>query len=351
MLAGFFGPVIPDAWPIQCYVGAVNRRQALLAVTAAACSPAASVPAAAPFPMRRGVNLGNALEAPNEGDWGYRIETAHLDAIADAGFDGIRLPVRWDAHAGGEAPFAIAPEFYDRVDAIVEYALARGLKVQLDSHHYDALIAEPEAHRDRFLALWRQIARHYRRAPSGLIFEPFNEPNGDHWRGARLRELQRQVLIAIRDSNPDRLVVLGPGNWNAIDALADWTPPEDAHIAVSVHYYEPHAFTHQNAEWLGENAPRFERAWGEDRDLEAIAQHAARAAAWAEQHGFALQLGEFGVNRALPLSQRALWTRTVRRAFEAEGAAWCAWDFAGAFPIWDRERRAFVPEMLDALLS
>jgi hypothetical protein len=29
---------------------------------------------------------------------------------------------------------------------------------------------------------------------------------------------------------------------------------------------------------------------------------------------------------------------------------WCAWDFAGAFPIWDRERGAFIPEMLDALL-
>lgn len=329
----------------------MNRRQALLAAAAAACSPAASGPPAAPFPLRRGVNLGNALEAPNEGDWGYRIETVHLDAIAAAGFDGVRLPVRWDAHADAVPPFAIAPDFFDRVDGIAEHALSRGLKVQLDNHHYDALIDEPEAHRDRFLALWRQIARHYRRAPAGLIFEPFNEPNGDYWRGERLAELQRQVLIAIRDSNAERLVVLGPGQWNAIDALSDWRPPEDSNIAVSVHYYAPHTFTHQGAEWLGETAPSFGRAWGLDGDIEAIARHATRAADWAAQHGLALQLGEFGVNRALPPAQRALWSRTVRRAFEAEGAAWCVWDFAGAFPIWDREAGRFIPEMLDALLG
>jgi len=42
--------------------------------------------------MRRGVNLGNALEAPHEGDWGYTIAPDHLIAIAGAGFDGVRLP-------------------------------------------------------------------------------------------------------------------------------------------------------------------------------------------------------------------------------------------------------------------
>lgn len=300
--------------------------------------------------MRRGVNLGNALEAPNEGDWGYRIELPHLDAIAAAGFDGVRLPVRWDAHANSAPPFAIAPAFFDRVDEIVEHALGAGLKVQLNCHHYDALVLEPEAHRDRFLALWRQIARHYRRAPPGLMFEPFNEPNGDHWRGRRLTDLQRQVLIAIRDSNADRLVVLGPGNWQNIDALDDWTPPDDPNIAISVHYYEPHAFTHQDAEWLDE-APNFGRAWGEDRDLEAITRDVARAARGTAQRGYALQLGEFGVNQALPLAQRALWTRLVRQAWEHDGAAWCVWDFAGAFPIWDRESGAFIPEMLDALFG
>src|SRR6218665_1336144 len=110
----------------------MNRRDFLLGAAAvAACSPEAQSQApVAPFPMRRGVNLGNALEAPNEGDWGYRIELPHLDAIRDAGFDGIRLPVRWDAHAGSAPPYAISGNFWRRIDEIVEHALGLDLKVQ-----------------------------------------------------------------------------------------------------------------------------------------------------------------------------------------------------------------------------
>lgn len=327
----------------------MNRRGLLLgAASLAACGSAAGQPA--PFPMRKGVNLGNALEAPEEGEWGYRIEAGHLAAIAEAGFDGVRLPVRWHAHTEAAVPFVIAPAFLDRVDEVIAAALAEGLYVQLDCHHYDALLTTPDSERARFLSIWRQVSEYFSGAPEALLFEPLNEPHGERWRGARLTSLQAEVLGVIRESNPARLIVLGPGNWQNIDALADWAAPAAANIAVSVHYYEPHDFTHQNAEWLGANAPRFDRAWGGPGDQQEIARHAQRAANWARASGLALQLGEFGVNAAAPLRQRAAWTRAVRQSFEDLGAAWCAWDFAGAFPIWDRDAGVFIPEMVEALV-
>ena len=329
----------------------VNRRDVLLGASAlAACARAeAPAPAPAPFPIRRGVNLGNALEAPNEGDWGYRIELEHLNAIRDAGFDGVRLPVRFDVHAGSAPPYAFGGDFWRRIDEIVEHALQVGLKVQLDMHHYERLIAEPERQRARFLGMWALIAHHFRGAPEGLILEPLNEPFGDYWTGARLRALQADVLEVIRRRDRGRLVVFGPSRWNAIDALSDWRPPEGERIAVSVHYYEPHAFTHQNAEWLGADAPRYDRTWGTDEDVRAVQAHIERAARWGRERGVAMQLGEFGVNRAVPLAQRALWTRIVREACDAHGIGWCVWDFAGAFPLWDRERGAWIEEMRAAL--
>lgn len=334
----------------------MNRREIIVGAAAlAACSQnAESQPAAAPFPMRRGVNLGNALEAPNEGDWGYRIEDEHLRAIADAGFDGIRLPVRWDAHAGEAlASGSIDPNFLARVDQVLERALAAGLKVQLDLHHYEDLISSgmDSPHRARFLGIWDQLAQHYRDMPPELMFEPFNEPNGPQWGNAALMAMQQQVVDVIRARNPERLIVLGPGNWQNIDALRDWRPPEGGNIAVSVHYYEPHAFTHQNAEWLGANAPRFGRDWGSDDDRAAVRAHIQQAAEWGARRGYAMQLGEFGVNRALPIQQRAMWTRTVREACEAANMAWCVWDFAGAFPIYDREHNELIPLMRDALFA
>jgi endoglucanase len=334
----------------------MNRREIIAGAAAlAACGPAGGQAPAPPFPMRRGVNLGNALEAPNEGDWGYRIEDAHLAAIADAGFDGVRLPVRWDAHAQGDgsAYRMIEAAFFARVDHVIERALTAGLRVQLDLHHYDALIEGgiSSPHRARFLGIWGNIAQRYRDLPGALIFEPFNEPNGELWSGPALADLQRQVVDVIRARSPERLIVLGPGNWQNIDALRDWRPPDGENIAVSVHYYEPHAFTHQGAEWLGDDAPTFDRDWGSGGDRAQVRQHIGAAARWAREHGYGMQLGEFGVNGAVPVQQRAAWTRAVREACEAEGMGWCVWDFAGAFPIWDRERGAFIPLMRDALFG
>ncbi|MET0183712.1 MAG: glycoside hydrolase family 5 protein [Caulobacterales bacterium] len=300
--------------------------------------------------MRRGINLGNALEAPNEGDWGYRIADAHLDAISDAGFDGIRLPVRWDAHADNGPLYRIAPSFIARVADVVNGALSRGLKVQLDLHHYEALNAAPEAERARYLAIWSQIADHFADAPAALIFEPLNEPNGPAWGGRMLERLQADVTAIIRASNPTRLIVHGGPNWNSLDGLRGWRPPDDANVAATFHYYEPHDFTHQGAEWLAE-PPRFDRAWGGRGDVAIIERHAMDAAAWTRSENVPLQLGEFGVNARVPLAQRAAWTRAVREAFTREGIAWCAWDFAGAFPVWGRDARRWIEEMRAALLD
>lgn len=330
----------------------MNRRDVLLAAAAAAaCSPAASQPAP-PFPMRRGVSLGNALEAPTEGEWGYRIEDDHLAMIADAGFDGVRVPVRWDAHADHEGN--IEPTFMDRVAHVVETAIAQDLIVQLDGHHYQALFDDPEAHRYRFMRMWLLIAGRFKDIPANkLLFEPANEPNGPNLTQRDLQRLQNDADVSIWQETTDRVVVHGPSNWNNIDALEHWTAwsQEGQPPAVTVHYYEPHAFTHQNAEWLGDDAPTFDRDWGTSADRRQVREHIAIAARWARNAGAMMQLGEFGVNRAVPLQQRAVWTRAVREACEAEGLGWCVWDFAGAFPIWDRETRTFIPLLRDALFA
>ena len=86
------------------------------AATAASCAQAEGVDA---FhwsgKLKRGVNISCALEAPQEGKWGVVIQEEHFDVIRAAGFDSVRLPVRWNAHAGEEAPYAVDPAFLDRV--------------------------------------------------------------------------------------------------------------------------------------------------------------------------------------------------------------------------------------------
>ena len=50
--------------------------------------------------LARGVNLGNALDAPKEGEWGLTLEEDFFEQIRRAGFKSVRIPIRWSAHAG-----------------------------------------------------------------------------------------------------------------------------------------------------------------------------------------------------------------------------------------------------------
>jgi aryl-phospho-beta-D-glucosidase BglC (GH1 family) len=72
--------------------------------------------------MQQGINLGNALEAPQEGDWGMVIMEEYIHEIAEAGFDAIRIPIKWNAHADYETPYVIDPAFFHRVDEIINWA-------------------------------------------------------------------------------------------------------------------------------------------------------------------------------------------------------------------------------------
>ena len=59
----------------------------------------------------RGINFGNALESPIEGAWGLTIKEFYIQAIADLGFNSVRLPICWSAHTGSVAPYTIGPVF------------------------------------------------------------------------------------------------------------------------------------------------------------------------------------------------------------------------------------------------
>ncbi len=97
--------------------------------------------------LGRGVNLGNALEAPREGEWGVTLKAEYFTKIKQAGFDSVRIPVRWSNHAGHAAPYAIDAKFFARVDWAVGQALKNRLIPVLNMHHYEEIFQDPDGHR------------------------------------------------------------------------------------------------------------------------------------------------------------------------------------------------------------
>ncbi|RQP26521.1 hypothetical protein DZC73_05815 [Albitalea terrae] len=107
---------------------------------AAGAAPGASEQAwAVAKSLGRGVNFGNMLEAPTEGAWGIRVEDSFYDKVVEAGFQSVRLPVRWSNHASLDAQAHIDEGFGKRVDAVIDELLKRHLTVIVNMHHYRQL--------------------------------------------------------------------------------------------------------------------------------------------------------------------------------------------------------------------
>ncbi len=300
-----------------------------------------------------GVNLGNFLESPREGDWsGHRLlQEDDFSIIRQAGFSLIRVPICWSAHAGPAPDYIIDPAFFSRIDWVVAQAEKNNLIAILDYHNDDALMKDPDANADRFVALWKQIAAHYKDAPFSIFFELLNEPNGK-LNAPRWNDLLAKTLTAVRATNPTRLIVVGPVQWNGIGALPKLVLPEsDRNLLVTIHFYDPFHFTHQGAEWVEGSNAWLGTTWGTDADKKAVTDSFDAAAKWGAEHKRPIYLGEFGAYSKSPLEGRARWTAFVVHTAEAHGFPWTYWEFCAGFGVYDPQARAWRQPLLDALLS
>ena len=300
--------------------------------------------------LGRGVNLGNALEAPQEGGWGVILEEEYFQWIEDGGFDSVRVPIRWSAHAAETAPYTIDPSFFERVDWVIEQSLSRGLVAVINVHHYEGIVENPAEHEQRLLALWEQIAERYQEYPDDLLFEVLNEPNG-RLGSSEWNQLLAKAIDVIRQTNPDRNIVIGPTHWNGINYLSTLELPDDDRIIVTVHYYDPFQFTHQGAEWASGSDAWLGRTWrGTAVEEQNVARDIGLAAAWGEANNRPIYLGEFGAYNKADMESRARWTAYVARQAEEKGMSWAYWEFCAGFGVFDKVLGRWNEEIREALI-
>ena len=323
----------------------MTRRLAFaLALAAGLATPARGAPGI----VHRCVNLANALESPREGQWGRTIADDDLTTVARAGFDTVRLPVAWSAHATLTAPYTLDPAFAARVAHVVDTAVAAHLRIIVDDHNYDPLFVAPAAERDRLAGIWRQVAERFARYPRDRVwFEIENEPHGQ-LTNANLMATLGLALAAIRATNPDRPVVIGGEGWSGVGSLATLTLPADPDIVPTFHYYEPFAFTHQGAGWVKPVQP-VGRDYGGPADAARLAGDVAKVRAFIARDGRVPLMGEYGAYETAALGQRVAYYRAVTTAFDAAGVGGCAWAFVNTFPLHETAGGDWLPGMLAAL--
>jgi endoglucanase len=326
-------------------------RLTLALFLAAWCFPAAALAQGTPtFDLGHGVNLGNMLETPHAATWAEPIKEEYFPLIRQAGFTVVRVPIRWSAYVSAAPDFTIDPAFFSRVDWVVAQAKKNDLRAILDYHNDDDLMKNPDAYADRFVAIWKQVAEHYKDEPPSILFELLNEPNhqldAPHW-----NDLLARTLKIVRADNPTRTVVVGPVQWNGIGGLSGLVlPADDPNILVTIHFYNPMTFTHQGASWIQGSEKWLGNTWGTDAEKLAVTQAFDKAAARGAANHRPMYLGEFGAFSKGDMDSRARWTAFVARTAEAHGFPWTYWEFCSGFGVYDPKAQQWRQPLLDALV-
>lgn len=303
------------------------------------------------LPIGPCINLGNTLEVGKEHDLADgAVGVADFARIRAAGFDTLRIPVRWDQRSQARPPHAIEPAWLNQVQKTVDMALAAGLKVILNSHHFDPIHKDPLGVQPWHTAVWSQIAPRFKDYPTDrLWFELENEPH-NKFDDSNLRAVLDPALAAVRRTNPDRPVIIGGENWSGLDALATLSLPDDPNVYPTFHYYTPFDFTHQGASWVAPDIPPPGRRYGTQADAKLLQDDLAKVRAYAARTGLMPFMGETGAYELhIPLAERVAYTKAIHDTFVPAGVPVCQWAYKNTFPFWDKASGKWLPGMRGAL--
>ena len=299
--------------------------------------------------ISRSINIGNALEAPKDTPWDVELKNEHFDIIKEAGFDTVRLPIRFSDYAKDNEGYILEEDFMQKVDDHIDYALNTGLTVILDFHHFEEIMEDPYAYKDCFLIIWKQLSERYKDTSDKLYFELLNEPQKnlsvDIW-----NQLITEATIIIRETNPSRQIIVGPVEYNSMYRLNDLSLPDDDNIIVTVHYYFPHEFTMQNNSYHPEYEHYKNMEWGSETEIKKAVNDFKKIKKWSKKNKRGIFIGEFGANKAAPSESREKYISLIRSLAEENDFAWGYWEFASVFGIYDQKTNEWDEQIKNALI-
>ena len=196
------------------------------------------------------------------------ITKPDVDAMADWGFNAIRLPIHYDIltlPADKEPKLGIDTwheEGFGRIDRLRDWARANGIYLILDLHATpggqgsDLPIADRDPakpslwesveNRRKTVALWKKLATRYADDPTIGAYDILNEtnwdfsgPGGGHGcsetGNAPLRQLLIEITAAIRSVDRRHMIVIEGNCWG--NNYAGILPLWDDNLAISFHKY------------------------------------------------------------------------------------------------------------------
>ena len=355
-----------------------------------------------------GWNLGNQLECSAPGQdgesmaigcpdgaikaetaWGNPVVTKKtIKAVKEAGFNAVRIPIRWQCHITNPQAMSIDKAWMARVKEIVGWCLDNDMKVIINTHHEKWLEGRPtyqykEENNQKLALLWLNIASEFLQYDYRVAFAGTNEVHvRDNWGKPEQENLDVQnsynqtfidVVRATGGNNLKRHLIVQTYVCNPDFGLNDGglIVPKDAeengnnYMSVEFHYYTPW-------DYAGECKFNF---WGQpykqhgdasESDEKTMTDFFNRVTTTWSAQGLGVVIGEWGVTDRQKAGQTDIihenmtyYCRTLVSESLKNGFSTFVWDNnafgSGAehFGIFDREKgmKVKAPWILQGIME
>lgn len=258
----------------------------------------------------------------------------------------VRLPLNYRHFESDAKPFRYIEKGFERLDNILEQCRKHGLYAILDMHAVQGF-QDPDWHSDnpyrgtliwrhphfqeRFISLWKEIAKRYSENSTVAGYNIMNEPVTGAPYGSygyaykpdwnALNSLNRETVKAIRSVDSHHIIFLEGDNFSTL--FSGMEAPFDDNLVYSNHCYIRPGFVPGKYPGMigGER-------WDGEKVRLAFVNH--EGTKFADRHRVPLWVGEFGAllnGSGNDIASRMRCNDDQIRVFEEYGAHWTIWTY------------------------
>jgi endoglucanase len=341
-----------------------------------------TMPAARLLAFKRAKSLDNGVSVSwLEQTWNKdaltqnNLSSADLALLKQLGFKSIRLPVAFEYY---EHEHIADEQVFSQIDNVLKRCSLYGMKLIIDYHNGDFNEKNFRQETNTAINTWLKLVKRYKRVSADdLFFEIYNEP--PHMDPQIWKDAAYNIVTAIRQADPARTLIVGASNYNSIYELSRFVRLADENIIYTFHFYEPFLFTHQGAEWVGDqestvgvafpyNAEKFpilnpkakntdgEKNYNEypiDGNEQSVRDKLQLVKNWGHKYDVPILCGEYGVyNKYADQDSRCRYIKAVRQALKDLQIPGMLWEYSGNFSIFNgKPSMETLPECMKEAIS
>jgi endoglucanase len=307
--------------------------------------------------LNNGVSISWLEQTWNAGVLNHKpFSDADFVLLKELGFKSIRLPVAFEYYNGKKIS---TTHILTYVDAVLKQCKHYGFKLVIDYHGGQINDNNYAEATKKAIFNWLTICKHYKReSPDRLFMEIYNEP--PHMDPQKWKDAAYNIVTAIRTVDKQRILLVGASNFNSIYELSRFVRLADERIIYTFHFYEPFFFTHQGAEWVGDQVSttgvpfpydgkkfpqlnlRAKGTWGEtnynqyphDGNEQSVKDKLQIIKNWSNKYAVPILCSEYGVyNKYADADSRCRYIKAVRKTLTALHIPGMLWDYNTNFSI------------------